>query len=311
MLVEHGAALAPRSQDLSQPLELHPLLCYYLRDHVASEKIEVAGYENLTVYLHNSCLGIIEQPIVSQETLQWLHETWLHENWMSTVVCFGFLLLRSENSELSHCFDIPWLLYGLRALHSDAWQVTDEEELFADITLMALKQILPDYRLSENMAWTSFNATYLKDFALRSTEVVGFKALMLLQWLATYYYDLSRDANRAINEGIILVLKSTELDNVEGAAAELKRFIKCVSLLAATESGALDDTWAPRRYAEVWGALQDPAFNVTPHQKRLLLIWDEDLRCRMSGYEANLRQWMKELCSVSGDSLSVQSLTRL
>ncbi|KAK5674702.1 hypothetical protein LTS10_012703 [Elasticomyces elasticus] len=298
-----GSILPAAAAGVSASLYVHPLLCHYIRRYVCKPSQSAIAFLNLAGHLHNTCRVLAENTLPSVV----LTET-MRVEWHAIIaMLYRFCRNHSNAGSMDRRFDLPWVLASLHVHQRKAWIFPDEEEMIADITVRGLQCVLPDDRHSDNEAWKLYSALYVRTRITQLCEADRWLALLMLQWTALYWYDLSRDISRHWNDRLLAYCQSnvplpTSAELNTGLSVE--PFLKITTCLMATELGAVDDSWTLDCYLPVWRALQSDL--VLPERHTLFLLeWEQDLRLRLNNLEAVLLQRLREVMRPTADRLNI------
>ncbi|KAK6449959.1 hypothetical protein FP744_10006209 [Trichoderma asperellum] len=276
-----------------EAVDIHPLFCHYLRRFVCTPAQQTLAFSNLVFHTHNVCQEFMNQPLFTPA----MNEA-LHVEWFPMITSLYYLTQKCAGiATVDRCFDLPWIFAALRVHQRSLWQLADEEEVIADITLRGLRCVLPELKLSSNHAWKIQARVYLTNRLQRLSQPDNWLVLLMLQWLVVYWYDLSRHVARTINGYMMQLLDTASVvNNGQGGSLHgLEGFFKCIGYLFATELGTMDDTWHLEEYLPIWQALQmSDMFHDDLHQ-RFLQTWDQDLRFRLNHLQASLEVRIQEL----------------
>ncbi|UKZ96314.1 uncharacterized protein TrAFT101_011111 [Trichoderma asperellum] len=276
-----------------EAVDIHPLFCHYLRRFVCTPAQQALAFSNLVLHTHNVCQEFIDQPLFTPAMNEALHVEWfpmITSLYSLTQKCAGI-------ATVDRCFDLPWIFAALRVHQRSLWQLADEEEVIADITLRGLRCVLPELKLSSNYAWKIQARIYLTNRLQRLSQPDNWLVLLMLQWLVVYWYDLSRHVARTFNGYMMQLLDTVSVvNNGQGGSFHgLEGFFKCIGYLFATELGVMDDTWHLEEYLPIWRALQMSDIFPDHLHQRFLQTWDQDLRFRLNHLQASLDVRIQEL----------------
>lgn len=280
-----------------ETVDIHPLFCHYLRRFVCTPAQLTLAFSNLVLHTHNVCQEFMNQPLFTPA----MNET-LRVEWFPMITSLYYLTQKCASiGTIDRCFDLPWIFAALRVHQRSLWQLADEEEVIADITLRGLRCVLPELKLSSNHAWKIQARVYLTNRLQKLSQPDNWLVLLMLQWLVVYWYDLSRHVARTINGYMMQLLDTVSVVNngQEESLHHLEGFLKSIGYLFATELGAMDDTWHLEEYLPIWQALQMSDMFPNHLHQRFLQTWEQDLRFRLNHLEASLEVRIVELLPVS------------
>jgi hypothetical protein len=216
-------------------LKFHPLFCQFLRSQEWSEQDVQRTWHNLSVCYHN-------------KSLEWIHKGMYKQNitanlkreWANLVTSLDKLLPEvGKDSEDSSLFDLVWMVCSFHVFYKGMPKFASD--IFADITIAALQEVVPEFAVSSNYAWQILIQAGLWSRARKLSSWQVIRAILYCQFLIQYFYDVSVDTSRAYQASLSILLDSVRRDNADIRFGKLLELAKGISFLTeaefATEEG--------------------------------------------------------------------------
>ena len=216
-------------------LNLHPLLCQYIREQQWNDDDIHRIWLNVATFYHNESLRWISIGIYSKDVIKECRGEWQNLMAMLGYLSFNELELNLPEASL---FDLPWLVCSFVALNKAMTKL--EKDILVDLTVVALQKLCLDFQVTESYPWQLiFEAGVRRDSSIMSEQQIVRICLTCLH-LVQSYYDISEVTARDYNHLLLTMLRTLDFDSFDWDLCNFLRTVLCFCMLISDELDAED-----------------------------------------------------------------------
>lgn len=253
-------------------IELHPLFVHFVRSRSWSESDTKASWHRAAVYYQNRSIAWIRSGryLTIGPTHDW-------EN-LTTILSHLVPTLDSDTEE-SSLFDLPWIFSSLCVFHMK--MVRHTVDMFADLTLRAVRAIIPSLVPTTNQTLRRVIDNHLRDKAMCLSDFQILRVTLLVQFLIQYYYDISPDTAIIYQDALIILQGPATESPRDEEFAGLLCMASSISLLTRREL-ALDLQIMPDTMLPLSGF--PPGITAPSSFQAFSDMWNDTQQLRFIGY---------------------------
>ncbi|KAF5532858.1 hypothetical protein FMEXI_12179 [Fusarium mexicanum] len=211
-LVEAGCTNTQGVIATNGPLRLHPLFSQFTRNQPSSEEDITTSWRRAAAYYHDRSIDWIKTGLYSPTT----QKSKPKDEWENMTAVLRHIIPELEkDTEESALFDLSWVVGSFHVFHKDIPK--HAVDMFADLTLEALKAMVPEFvpTSNEGLRFVVVQGLYARARKLSDFQIL--RITLLVQFLVHYYYDISLKTASIYQDALMILQDAvpTSLDDQE------------------------------------------------------------------------------------------------